>query len=90
MGTEVTTEFKLEVKELILEQLGIDDIRPEEIDNGLSLFEGDNTLVLDSVDALDIVVALENTYGVRINNKDLARTVLQTVDSITDFIVERR
>ena len=53
-----------EIKELIVEALALEDIGPSEIDPEAMLFvEG---LGLDSIDALELAMALEERYGVKI------------------------
>lgn len=86
MTVEATPELKMEIKKLILEALKINDVNPEEIDDKESLFEGKNVLQLDSVDALEIVMALQRAYKVHIDNKNPVRFIIQSVQSIADFI----
>ena len=86
MSSAATPELKLEIKKLILESLKITDIKPEEIDDAESLFEGKNTLQIDSVDALEIVMALQRRYNVHIDDKNPGRFVIKSVDSMTEFV----
>ena len=60
----------------------------EEISNELSLF-GPDGLGLDSIDALQLVVSLEKSFGVGVPNSEVARTALATVNSIHDYILEQ-
>jgi acyl carrier protein len=46
-------------------------------------------LGLDSVDALQLVVALDKTYGLKIVNPETARQILQTVVSIAGAVAEQ-
>lgn len=76
---------RLEVKQLIIEVVQAHEVRPEDIDDSAPLAE--NALLgLDSVDFLEITVALRTRYGVRVDDANLARTVLRSVDSILEFI----
>ncbi len=86
MTVESTPELKMEIKKLLLEALKINDVNPEQIDDEKSLFEGENVLQLDSVDALEIVMALQRKYNVHIDNKNPVRFIMQSVKSIADFI----
>ena len=61
----------------------------EEITNDLPLF-GPEGLGLDSIDALQLVVSMEKTFGVGIPNSDVARVALATVDSIHDYILQQK
>ncbi len=81
-------ELRREVKVLILETLGINDLQPDEIDNEKPLFGGENMLTLDSVDALEIIMAIQRRYGIRIADQNLARNIIRSVDSIASFLEE--
>jgi acyl carrier protein len=86
MITEPTQALKWEIKELILETLGITDVDLEKIDDEKPLFGSDNALTLDSVDGLEIIMALQRKYGVRIGDQNLARSIIRSVNSIAEFI----
>lgn len=86
MTVEATPGLKMEIKALILEVLKIDDVKPEEIDDEKSLFGGENAMKIDSVDALEIVMALQRKYGVRIDDKNPSRFIIQSVKTIADFV----
>ncbi len=87
---KVTEELRTEIKNLIMETLGISGIRPEEIDNAKPLFGGENALTLDSVDALEIIMAIQRKYNLRIADQNLARSVIQSIDSIAEFLIAER
>jgi acyl carrier protein len=86
----VSPELKLEIKKLILETLKISDVKPEEIDNGASLFENNPALQLDSVDALEIVMALQRAYGVHIDDQNIGRFIIKSVDTIAEFVAKEK
>jgi len=86
MITEPTKALKWEIKELIVETLGITDVNMEEIDDEKPLFGSDNALTLDSVDGLEIIMALQRKYGVRIGDQNLARSIISSVNNIADFV----
>ncbi len=85
-----TPELKLEIKKLILDALKISDVRPEDIDDAASLFENNPVLQLDSVDALEIVMALQRTYGVHIDDQNIGRFIIKSVDTIAEFIAKEK
>lgn len=63
----MTTALNLEIKELIISSLGLEDIAPEDIEDDAPLFgEG---LGLDSVDALELGLALQKHFGIQFNTK---------------------
>jgi acyl carrier protein len=45
---------------------------------------------LDSIDALEIVVSMEKTFGVGVPNSEVAGKALRTVNTIHDYILEKR
>lgn len=60
----------------------------EEIENDLPLF-GVDGLGLDSIDALQLVVSMEKTFGVGVPNSEVARVALASVNSIHDYILQQ-
>jgi acyl carrier protein len=78
-----TTELKARIRQMLVENLML-QVQPEEITNELPLFgEG---LGLDSVDALQIVVALDKNFGLKIKDAEMAKGVLKNVNSIAAAI----
>jgi acyl carrier protein len=71
---------------MIIDTLNMEDITPQDIEDDLPLFGGDNTLGLDSIDAIELVMAVQRDFKVRIDDQNLAREVLKDVNSIADFI----
>jgi acyl carrier protein len=76
------------VKQLIISALRIDGMTPAEIDTDAPLF-GDG-LGLDSIDALQLVVAMEKEYGVVVPDAATGTTVFQSVRSMAGYIAEHR
>lgn len=58
---------------------------PEEIGNDTLLFDPSG-LALDSIDALELAVALEKKFGVPTPNSEVARNAFRSVDTIVEFI----
>jgi acyl carrier protein len=84
---EPTPELKLEIKKMIMETLNITDVKPENVDDEKPLFGSDNALTLDSVDAIEIIMAIQRKYGIRIADQSIARYVIRSIDSIAHFIL---
>ena len=74
-----TAELKTEIKHLLVENLMLQS-KAEEITDDLPLF-GPGSLGLDSVDALQLVVALDKNYGLKIPDPEAAKKVLQSVNT---------
>lgn len=90
MSEGPTPQLKREIKTLIIESLKIPDVTPEQIDDATSLFEDGNVLHLDSVDALEIVMALQRKYGVHIDDQNIGRFIIKSVDTIAEFIAKEQ
>ncbi len=73
-----------EIKELLVENLML-QITATEIGDEQSLF-GPGSLGLDSVDALQLVVALDKRYGLKLPNPEAARAVLRSVATMAEAV----
>ena len=81
-------DLKLELKKLIIKTANLEDMEPEEIEDGEPLFvEG---LGLDSIDALELSVALELNFGINISDSEVAKTAFQSIDTLAAFVAENR
>ena len=81
------TELKTQIKHLLVENLMLQS-KAEEIADDLPLF-GPGSLGLDSVDALQLVVALDKNYGLKIPDPEAAKKILQSVNTIAAALEER-
>jgi len=81
---ENNVALKGEIKRMMVENLML-QVTIEEIGDQQPLF-GPGGLGLDSVDALQIVVALDKNYGFKIPNPETARQVLQSVATIAEAL----
>jgi acyl carrier protein len=81
------TELKAQIKRMLVEDLML-QIAAEEIGDAQPLF-GPGGIGLDSVDALQLVVALEKNFGLKIADPEVARGVLQNVNSIASAVLAK-
>lgn len=81
---EATDALKAEVRDLLITNLMLQDAA-ESLGDDTPLF-GPEGLGLDSVDALQIVVALDKHYGLKISDAEVARRTLASVSSIAAAI----
>ena len=81
--------LELEIKELIISALSLEDIGPNDIDAGAPLFgEG---LGLDSIDALELGLALQKRYGVTLSaDSQETRQHFASVNALANFVAAQR
>ena len=80
--------LKAQLKKLIVEDLTLTDVRPEDIGDDDPLF-GDK-FGLDSIDAVELVFQLKAQFGVEIKNMDEGRSILESINTISAFIEKVR
>jgi len=80
--------LRQQVRETLVSELML-KTRPEEIRTDAPLF-GPNGIGLDSIDALQLVVALEKKFGLRIKDSAAGQKVLQSVDTIVESILNQQ
>jgi len=73
-------ELRSQIKEVMIEELMLDE-GPEEIGDTTPIFGADG-LGLDSVDALQLVVAIDKHFGLKIADSEAAKGILESVETI--------
>ena len=78
-------DVRRQLKELMVSELNLEGKTPDDIDDAAPLFgEG---LGLDSLDALQLAMSIEERFGVRVPEGDEARPIFASVNAIVDHIV---
>jgi acyl carrier protein len=81
-------ELKKDIKQLIISSLNLDHLTPEQIEDDAPLFtEG---LGLDSIDALELAVALERAYRVTIPDEAVGKRVFSSVSALAAYVEEHQ
>ncbi len=81
------TENEHQLARLIVEVLNLEDVKPEDIAPEEPLFDGG--LGLDSIDALELAVAIAQTYNVHLKAEDeQAQSIFATLKSLSDYIFQ--
>lgn len=82
----MTAPSESDMKAMIIEVLNLEDVSPDDISSDEDLF-GNSGLALDSIDALEIGVALQKRYGIKIDSEDKKlRNHFQTIRSLVAFV----
>ena len=81
---EDTTQLKQRIKQIMVENLML-QITADDISDDKPLF-GPEGLGLDSVDALQLVVALDKNFGLKIPDPNAAKQILESVNTIAAAI----
>jgi len=73
-----------ELKIKIVDVLDLVDVNPEDINEKGQLVGGD--LGIDSIDVLEMVMMIEQDYGVKINNRELGAKVFASLQTLAEYI----
>ena len=77
-----------DLKKQIIAQLNLKDLKPENIEDEQPLFvEG---LGLDSIDALELIVLMQQEYKIKLSNADDGPKVFKSVSTMADYILEHQ
>ncbi len=79
-----------ELLQLIMDVCRVPEPRPTQVPPDAPLLGPDSPLGLDSLDAVEIVVAVQKEYSVRIGGESSARQVLESLGTLADFIRKER
>jgi len=82
------SELKSRIKAILVDRLKLDRA-PESIGDDEPLF-GPEGLGLDSIDALELVLGVEQEFGVKIENEEVGMEALSSVSGLADFIVAKK
>lgn len=72
------------LKVQIIAQLNLQDVKPEDIGDDQSLFV--DGLGLDSIDALELIVLLQQQYKIKLSNAEDGPRVFKTVRTLAEYI----
>ncbi len=81
-------DLRQQIKEMLVKNLML-QTTADQIGDDLPLFGADG-LGLDSIDALELVVSMEKNFGVGVPNSEVAGKALQSVNTIHDYILEKK
>lgn len=82
-------ELKEDLKKKIIEVLNLEEVKPENIEDDAPLF-GDDGLGLDSIDALELIVLLEKSYGIKIKDAKQGKVIFKNINVMADYVEKNR
>jgi acyl carrier protein len=82
-------DLKLRLKEQIIEQINLEELSPSDIENDQPLF-GDDGIGLDSIDALEFIVLLEQNYNIKVTDPKQGKDIFYSIDSLAKFIESKK
>lgn len=85
MKGSLDEKLKFKIKTLIIENCDL-DIETSDIDDEAPLFNSGSMLELDSIDALQISIAIQNNFGIAIRDSKQMRRVMKSINSFADYI----
>jgi acyl carrier protein len=77
-------EIKRSLKRLLIDGLRLQDLRPDDIEDAAPIFV--DGLGLDSVDALELVVLVEEKFNIQIPDEDVGKRAFASIEALTDFV----
>ena len=82
------SDLKVEIKEQLIEHLNLEDFSVENIKDDTPLFG--ESLGLDSIDALELIVLMEYGYGIELANPEEGKDIFATINSMADYISKNK
>ncbi len=82
--------FTRELLELICTTCKLQDVDLDEIQADDPLIGPDSPLGIDSLDALEIAVTVQEKYGVRMDSENTSRVVMQSLTTLAEYIQQNR
>ncbi|CED71901.1 acyl carrier protein [Aliivibrio wodanis] len=86
MKGSLDTEFKIKLKNMILEECDREEIAADELADDVELFSDESGLELDSVDGLQISMLLQRHFNLRLVDPKEFRRIVTTINHLADHL----
>ncbi len=84
------TDLELELARLIIDFCNVEDTAAQDVPCDVPLIGPDSPFGLDSLDAVEIVVAVQKAYGARIGSDESSREALASLTALASFVRRER
>ena len=85
-NTRSLDEVKQKLKQLLVENLSLEGMKPEDIGDEMELF-GDGGVGLDSLDAVEVVVILNRHYGLEVKDMQKGREIFRSINTLAPYVL---
>jgi acyl carrier protein len=85
-NTRSLDTIKAELKRLVVENLSLESLKPEDIKDDTSLF-GEDGVGLDSLDGVEIVVLLRRHYGLDVKAMQKGREIFRSINTLAPYVL---
>jgi acyl carrier protein len=79
-------EVKSDLKRLLVENLCLEDVKPDDITDDMNLF-GEEGLGLDSLDGVEIVVIIQRKYGLDVKDMQAGRDIFRCINTLAEYVL---
>jgi len=83
-------QLKYDLKKMIIEECEKEDLVPEDVKDDVLLFSQECVLELDSLDALEISMALQKNYGIKLGDPKAFRREVTTIEALANLIIKEK
>ena len=79
-------EIKTALKRLLVENLSLENVKPEDIGDDANLF-GEDGIGLDSLDGVEVVVVLHRHFGLDVKAMQKGRDVFRSINTLAPYVL---
>ena len=87
MTNEGISQLRTGLKKMVIRECNVKNVEPTQIGDSAPIIGGAGPLVLDSLDAVEIVAALERNFGLKVEDAGAARSIIKNFEAMSDYVV---
>ena len=81
--------FLTRLKESVIQACNVKNVHASDIRNDEPIVGGQQKLQLDSLDALDVIMMVEQRFGIRLSGDENSRALFASFDKMATYIIEK-